>query len=231
MTDFHHVIKFSIFMIWQYDKYEKLSSELQLLDERTFRYEFFVRTPPRSYSNTHKKRDFPKNVNFPIFGFGMSSYSDEFSRWKMTSLMYFFRFYNMRNILQWFWVFQKIVNFFLEKISTFFFEFQNLSEIIFLVIACWLFESNLIISLPHLTRAQWNWFFELTHKFFQKCLKNGFSHVRVRSWRSSHEEFLRSAKFFHRKVWNLENIFNISLVIISSVYQKLQTIFCKKLSC
>ncbi len=111
------------------------------------------------------------------------------------------------------------------------FEFQNLSEIIFLVIACWLFESNLIISLPHLTRAQWNWFFELTHKFFQKCLKNGFSHTRVRSWRSSHEEFLRSAKFFHRKVWNLENIFNISLVIISSVYQKLQTIFCKKLSC
>ena len=43
------------------------------------------------------------------------------------------------------------------------------------------------------------------------------------------DEFLRSEKFFHRKVWNLENIFHMYNVFISPVVQKIFTLLSKNL--
>ena len=43
------------------------------------------------------------------------------------------------------------------------------------------------------------------------------------------DEFLRSEKFFHRKVWNLENIFHMYNVFISPIVQKIFTLLGKNL--
>ena len=77
--------------------------------------------------------------------------------------------------------------------------------------------------------AQWNYEFMTTHKKFQKSPKIQFFKWQLFRLKVLRDEFLSSEKFFHSKVWVLENIFHIYHVVISSIDQKIFNFLWKKL--
>ena len=83
--------------------------------------------------------------------------------------------------------------------------------------------SEVIITLSKTFLRQWNYNLLTTHKFFWKNLKIVFSPCVLFLHGVLQDEFLWSAKFFHRKIWILKNIFNIYHITISPIVQEIFT--------
>ena len=95
----------------------------------------------------------------------------------------------------------------------------------------WIFVSQLIISTPkNFIANELNIFFYM-YKFFCQNPKTHILVCQLGSISVFQDEFLWPAKFFHRKVLVLKNIFNIYHMVISSLDQKIFTIMWNFLPC